>query len=132
MRAECSMRSMIRRRVSGLKNGSCYQYSMYNLDSIADDSLIERLEGLVAKDSALLARLLAHIGEVDARRLYLQQGCSSMFTYCVERLNCSEGEAYKRIHAARAARKYPLIFDLVASGALHLSGVNVLAPELTE
>lgn len=55
-----------------------------------------------------------------------------MFTYCVERLNCSEGEAYRRIHAARAARKFPLIFELIASGTLHLSGVNVLAPELTQ
>src|ERR1043165_9956472 len=119
MRAARSMRSMIGRRVSGLKNGSCYQYGMYNLDSVADDSLIERLKGLVAKDCALLAQLLAHIGEVDARRLYLQHGCSSMFTYCVERLNCAEGESYERIHAARAARKYPLIFELIASGALH-------------
>src|SRR5262245_33148390 len=46
--------------------------------------------------------------------------------------NCSESEAYKRISAARTARKYPIIFELVARGALHLSGVNVLAPELTE
>ena len=105
---------------------------MYNLDDVADVSLIEHLRALVAKDTALSAQLLAHIGEVDARKLYLAQGCASMFAYCLERLSFSEGEAYKRIHAARAARKFPLIFELVANGALHLSGVNVLGPELNE
>jgi len=44
----------------------------------------------------------------------------------------SEGTAYKRMHAARAAQKFPVIFELVAAGDLHLSGVSVLAPKLTE
>lgn len=105
---------------------------MYDLNRLDDTSLLVQLKALASKDSALSAELLAHVGEVDARKLYLEHACSSMFTYCVERLNFSEGEAYKRIYAARAARKHPLIFELVASGALHVSGITVLAPELTD
>src|SRR5262245_42046810 len=104
---------------------------MYDLVEIADGSLIDRLKTLVSRDNRRLADLLAHIGEIDARKLYLGHGCASMFAYCVERLNFSEGGAYRRINASRAARKYPLIFERVATGALHLSGLNVLAPELT-
>src|SRR5262245_58978925 len=97
--------------------GRAIKVDMYNLDHVADAPLIDRLKALVAKDNAFSAQMLAHVGEVDARKLYLAQGCSSMFSYCVERLNFSEGEAYKRIHAARAARKFPFIFEMVASGA---------------
>src|SRR5439155_1261623 len=43
----------------------------------------------------------------------------------------SEDAAYKRIQAARAARKFPAIFDAVAEGRLHLSAACMLAPYLT-
>src|SRR5262245_29994630 len=104
---------------------------MYDLDSVGDESMIERLKVLVAKDNNLTAQLHAHVGEVDARKLYVGHACSSMFVYCVEVLKFSEGEAYKRIHAARAARTYPVIFELIAKGELHLSGITVLAAHLT-
>lgn len=105
--------------------------SGYVLKDLDDAALLERLTVLVGEDNQLTAVLLAHVGEVDERKLYLARGCSSMFTYCLEVLKMSEGEAYKRIHAARAARAYPLIFELVASGGLHLSGVTLLASRLT-
>ena len=43
--------------------------------------------------------------ELDARRLYLREGCSSLFTYCTQVLHLAEGSAYNRIEAARAARR---------------------------
>ena len=54
---------------------------------------------------------LALLAEVDARRLYLGEGCSSLFTYCTQVLHLSEHAAYHRIEAARAARQYPVILD---------------------
>src|SRR5437870_1414487 len=75
---------------------------------------------------------LAHIAEVDARRLYVPAGFPSMFLYCVHELHFSEEAARKRSHAARAARRFPAIFSAVAEGRLHLSAVVTLAPHLTE
>jgi len=46
-------------------------------------------------------------------------------------LHFSEDAASKRIHAARAARKFPSLFTAVAEGRLHLTGVCLLAPHLT-
>jgi hypothetical protein len=34
--------------------------------------------------------LLALLMELDARRLYLGEGCSSLFTYCTQVLHLSE------------------------------------------
>src|SRR5205823_4970104 len=42
-----------------------------------------------------------------------------------------EDAAYKRIQAARLAREFPVVFELLADGRLHLTGVGLLAPYLT-
>jgi len=54
-----------------------------------------------------------------------------MFAYAVEALHLSESAAYRRIHAARAARRFPRLLALVADGTLHLAAICMLAPHLT-
>jgi len=77
------------------------------------------------------ADLVAHIGEVDERRLYAREASPSMFAYCTEILHLSEAEAYLRIAAARAAREHPLLLTMLGDGRLHLTGIAKLAPHLT-
>jgi hypothetical protein len=45
-----------------------------------------RIARLAADDHARLADLLAHLAEVDARRLYVGLSFASLFTYCVQAL----------------------------------------------
>lgn len=106
--------------------------SPYDLRSLAADELLTRLDNLLARDRQLGALLLSHIAEVDARKLFLDQACSSMFVYCVARLHMSEPTAYKRIEAARAARRFPVIFERFAAGDVGLTVLILLAPRLTE
>ena len=54
-----------------------------------------------------------------------------MFAYAVDVLHLSEHEAYERITAARASRKYPMLLEMLGDGRLHLSGIGKLAPHLT-
>ncbi len=103
----------------------------YSLSHLADGVLLRNLAALVAQDRSTTASLLAHIAEVDARKLYLPAAHPSMYSYCVHELHLSEDAASKRIHAARAARELPAIFVAVADGRLHLSGLSLLAPHLT-
>lgn len=104
--------------------------SIYDLTPLRDEALIRRLSTLVAQDRTTTAQLLAHIAEVDFRRLYAPAGFTSMHAYCVFRLKLSDDAAYKRIQAARQARRYPQIFAAVADGHVHLTGLNLLAPHL--
>ena len=78
-----------------------------------------------------MAVLIALLAELDARRLYLAEGCSSLFTYCTQVLHLSEHASYHRIEAARAARRFPVILQLLADGALTLTTVALLRPHLT-
>jgi hypothetical protein len=102
-----------------------------SLVRLSDRDLLRALRELVARDREVEADLLAHLGEVDARALYLEEGCTSMFAYCTEVLHFSEASAYHRIQAARAARAYPVLLERLRRGELHLSGVKLLAPHLT-
>jgi len=54
-----------------------------------------------------------------------------MFNYCVQVLHLSEHAAYSRIEAARAARRYPIILELLGDGSVNLTTVGLLAPHLT-
>ena len=58
----------------------------YSLSHLSDCALLRDLAALVAQDRATTARLLAHIAECDARRLYLPAAHPSMFAYCVHEL----------------------------------------------
>ena len=104
----------------------------YSLTHLANHALLRDLAALVARDRVTTAEMLAHIAEVDERRLYAPAGYDSMFAYCIGELRLSEDAAFKRIKGARAARRFPAIFAALADGRLHLSSVVLLAPHLTE
>ena len=102
----------------------------YSLTHLADQTLLRELAALVSQDRATTAALLAHVAEVDERKLYLPAAYTSMYAYCVHELHMSEDTAFKRIRAARVAREFPAIFAALEDGRLHLSAVVLLAPYL--
>jgi hypothetical protein len=99
--------------------------------TLSDAELLSTVKRLAANERHATVQLVAHLAEVDARRLYLGEGCSSLFTYCTQVLHLSEHAAYARIEAARAARRFPALLDAVARGALHLTAVTLIGPHLT-
>jgi hypothetical protein len=104
----------------------------YALTHVADEKLLADLASLVSADRQTTAILIAHIAEIDARDLFAPAACTSMHAYCVRVLHLSEDAAFKRIRAARAARKFPVLFEAVADGRLHLTAIGLLAPHLTD
>jgi hypothetical protein len=103
-----------------------------NVRDLGDVELIAGLRRLVRADHKVTARLLLHLGEVEARGLYREHAFESMFAYAVEELHMSEAEAYLRIQAARLGREFPLIVQMLANGELHLTAIKLLGPHLTQ
>jgi 5-methylcytosine-specific restriction endonuclease McrA len=99
--------------------------------SLSDDQLLSRVKTLACAERHATAQLIAVLGEIDRRQLFLGQGCSSLFTYCTQLLHLSESAAYSRIAAARVARRFPIVLDRLADGALSLTTICLLAPVLT-
>ena len=55
-----------------------------------------------------------------------------MFSFCVGHLGLSEDAACNRIYVMRAMRRFPLVLECVRTGQVHLSGLRILEPHLTE
>ncbi len=102
-----------------------------NLESLSDTALLRRVSELVKQTRGDEADLIAHIAEVDARRLHAREASPSLFAWCTEMLHFSEQEAYARITVARASRKHPMLLGMLRDGRLHLSGIVRLVPHLT-
>ena len=99
---------------------------------LSDRELLDATTRSVDCERRSTAELLALLAELDARKLYLGEGYSSLFTYCTLALHLSEPAAYSRITAARAARRLPIILTLLAEGAVTLTTVSLLAAHLTD
>src|SRR5215813_13417833 len=100
--------------------------------SLTDAELLAGTRRLVGRSNQLLAELLAHLGEVESRGIHRTRACSSLYTYCIYELRFSEDEAFRRVAAARLVRRFPALFDAIASGELHLTGLLMLGPHLNE
>jgi len=103
----------------------------WRLGHVSDEHLRTGIFDLLAGGARIEALLIAHLAEVEGRRLYLVDGYSAMFHYCQKHLRMSEGEAFLRIAAARTARKFPIVFEMVARHEIHLTGVCLLRDHLT-
>jgi 5-methylcytosine-specific restriction endonuclease McrA len=106
--------------------------STASLSTLSDHDLLTHLAHAVRQERLATADVVALLMEVDARKLYAQQSCSSLFTYCVQKLHLSEHAAYLRIEAARAARRFPAILAHLRDGSMHLTAVSLVAPHLTD
>ena len=101
------------------------------LYDMTNEALLEEAGRLAGRERRSTAQLIAAIAEVDARRLYLAQGCSSIFMLCTRVLQLSEHAAYDRVTAARLARRFPTILERLADGTLTLSNLTLIGPYIT-
>lgn len=85
---------------------------------LSNTELVAAVSRLARSEREATVALIVHLAEFDVRRLYEGAGFPSMFAYCMSVLRLSEDAIYNRIHAARAARHYPRIVDMLAEGRI--------------
>src|SRR3954467_11692896 len=102
------------------------------LNQISDAELLSRLHALCLDARKIDARVIAHLIEVDERRLHLASACSSLFDFCLRRLGMSEGAAFRRINAARLCRRFSALVAHIESGKVSLSTLVLLRDQFTE
>src|SRR5450432_412579 len=102
----------------------------YRLGGVGNSELLAALSELVRRENDAMSDLLAHLAELDERRLFLDLGFSSLFAYCTEKLGFCKSSAGRRIAVARVCKKYPEAFVRVARGELQRSVLSLLGPHL--
>ena len=105
--------------------------TLNSLAQLSEHELLDHFEVLVARDRHTTVQLLVAIAEIDERKLWARHACQSMFVFCVERFHMSEQLTAKRIWAARTARRFPVVLEMLERGELHLTAIHLLARHLT-
>jgi hypothetical protein len=103
-----------------------------SFEALSDEQLVAETKRLAGEERLATAALIRSLMELEARRLYLAEGCASLFRYCTEVLHLSEDAAYNRVEVARAARRFPTVLDALEDGRLTLTAARRLAPHLTD
>ncbi len=101
-----------------------------HMDQLSDDEVLANLGGVIGSRRRVTAELVAYLGEVEARRLELREACSSMYEFCCRKLRLSEGSAHRHLAAARVARSYPVVLDLLRKGRIHVTALSMLQKHL--
>ena len=99
--------------------------------ALSNAELLDRLQALAGAEREATVELLAHLVELEGRKAYVAEGYGSLFGYCTGALRLSEHVAYNCLEATRTARKFPEVLDLLATGAVNLATLRILAPYLT-
>jgi 5-methylcytosine-specific restriction endonuclease McrA len=99
---------------------------------LSDDELLAEVQRLAAKERQATATLIRSLMELDARRLYLAAGYSSLFAFCTRVLHLSEHAAQSRIEVARASRRQPRLVAAIDEGSINVTCARLLAPHLTD
>ena len=96
-----------------------------------DDQLVAELPRLAQNERASAAEFVTGLAEFDGRKLYLGLGFTSIYSYCAARLHLADGAAYRRVEAARASRRFPVLLDMLRDGRLCLATAALIGPKLT-
>ena len=94
--------------------------------ALPDQVLLERTSMLARHEQALQLCVLDHLREIEARRLYLARGYSSLFDYTVRDLHYTEAAAWRRIKAMRLCRETRGVRERLQDGSLNLSNAALL------
>ncbi|BDG03693.1 HNH endonuclease [Anaeromyxobacter oryzae] len=96
----------------------------------ARDSSI-RLSELLRREHHAMAAFLVALAGFDAKRLWLELGYPSLFTYLNRELGLSKSAAFYRKTAAELIQRFPELVEPLEDGKLCLSTVGELAQVLT-
>ena len=94
--------------------------------ALSDRELLHLTSTLVRHERHLQGAVIDHLAEIEARRLYLRRGCSSLFDYAVRELGYSDAAAGRRIGAVRLCADQPDARERLRDGSLTLSAAAEL------
>ncbi len=93
---------------------------------LSDRELLRQTTTLVRHERHLQGAIIDHLAEIEARRLFLRRGCSSLFDYAVRELGYSDAAAGRRLGAVRLCADQPGARERLRDGSLTLSAAAEL------
>jgi hypothetical protein len=94
--------------------------------------IVEKLKQLVASERKITAEIIEHIQEIDRKKIHVQMGFPTLFSFLTEYIGYSAASAQRRIEAARLLTAVPEVKKDIQSGSLNLSQVALVAQSIRQ
>ena len=94
--------------------------------------IVEKLKQLVASERKITAEIIEHIQQIDLRKIHVQMGYSTLFSFLTEHIGYSSASAQRRIEAARLLNSIPEVKNDIQSGSLNLSQLAIVAQSIRQ
>ena len=91
------------------------------VSGLADDALLAQTRQLARIEQQLNVTVIDHLREIEARRLYLRRGFSSLFDYAVRELGYTDSAASRRINAMRLCKEFEEVREGLQDGSITLT-----------
>ncbi|MBD3179440.1 MAG: DUF222 domain-containing protein [Candidatus Latescibacteria bacterium] len=130
MMRRCAVSVQVSEKISG--NSEKLAMLRAELQSINNRKLLEDLACLNNRERRLKVRILLYLREIDRRKLYLEEGYSSMFDFCTEHLGYSRSAACRRIRVARCMGRYPEIAAMLQAGEINITTLSMVSGILND
>jgi hypothetical protein len=105
---------------------------MNTLKHLSNDELVVKIQSLVSQERAIQVQILDLLLEIENRKLFLEMGYPTLFTFCVERLQYSESTAMRRIESMRFLKEVPAVKEELKNGNLNLTQVSMAQSLITK
>ncbi len=92
-----------------------------DLSKKKNHELLAELKDLTGQERLIVTRVLLYLQEVEKRKLFLEEGYSSLFAFCTEFLLYTPAEAQVRIEAMRLGKEIPEVIEKIKEGKVSLS-----------
>ncbi len=99
----------------------------FHLKRLTSPELLSQTKTLVQRERELSLQFLWHLKEIESRRLHLELGYSSLYTFVQEEYKYSSGSTHRRIQSMRLLKECPEIQSDLLSGELTLTNVSQAA-----
>jgi hypothetical protein len=95
--------------------------------SVSNQVLLEDFQQLLVSEKLTKAEIVEYVREIDRRRLYIDQGYTSLFSFLTKGRGYTPASAQRRIDSARLLDSMPELKEDLESGALNLTQVSMMA-----
>ena len=102
------------------------------LSRLSNRQIMKKGDLAVQKRHELAIEILDCLIEIDRRSLYLKEGYSSLFDFCLRRWHYSRPKAGRTIAVARCMKNFPAVRTLLVEQKITVCGVALIAGILTE
>ena len=99
---------------------------------MTDAVLLSELHTFLGDSRHLLARLIRHLIEVQARELHRRRAYGTIVDFCTGELHLSQEEARLRASAVLVAKSFPVVIGMIERGETTLATLAILRRHLTK